>query len=142
MSYPSSGHYQAPRVLFADDDPQVRKAFNRTVSAAGFHVDLAEDGDEALELATRRAYSLLVVDHQMPGPGGTMLVRLLTAIQRNAKVLLVTGHSELAMQSAKSGEAYMVISKPWDNDVLVGILGSCMSRLDLAAQNEEHKTPG
>jgi two-component system, NtrC family, nitrogen regulation response regulator GlnG len=112
------------RVLFADDDPEVRAAFARTARSSGWVVDLAADGEEALGLAAERSYVVVATDHQMPKLCGEELVARLRELQPKAAFVMVTGHSELAVASTRTPGVLVVISKPWNNEVLLSILAA------------------
>jgi CheY-like chemotaxis protein len=118
-----SGTRPLKAILFVDDDPEVRNAFERLVTAHGLHVDLASNGEEALESARERPYAVIVADCQMPGLSGPELVARLRKIQPNACFMLITGHTDLAVQSCRVPGVSLVISKPWDSDALLALLG-------------------
>lgn len=58
------------RILAADDSRTVRTVVNRTLSRAGFDVNLACDGLEAVLLAKHTLPDLVILDIQMPGMNG------------------------------------------------------------------------
>jgi CheY-like chemotaxis protein len=118
-----SGTRRLKAILFVDDDPDVRKAFERLVTAHGLHVDLASNGEEAIEAAGEKPYAVIIADYQMPGLSGPELVARLRKIQPNACFMLITGHTDLAMQSCRVPGVSLVISKPWDPDALLVLLG-------------------
>jgi two-component system response regulator RegA len=121
---PQSGARPLRPVLFVDDDPEIRNAFRRLVSAHGLDVDLASNGEEALQAARAKSYAIIVTDHQMPGgPSGPELVARLREQQPQARLMLVTGHSDLAVESCRVPGISLVISKPWDPDALLTLLG-------------------
>jgi diguanylate cyclase (GGDEF)-like protein len=83
------------RILFVDDDPVSRRAFARAMRKSGFIVDLAQDGDEAWELATHFPYAVIATDLRMPGMDGMMLIDQLKELQPDPVCLLVTGCKQL-----------------------------------------------
>lgn len=120
---PQSGARPLRTVLFVDDDPEVRAAFARLVGAHGLEVDLASNGEEALSAAGQKAYAVIITDHQMPGLSGADLVARLRELQPRARLMLVTGYCDLAVQSCRVPGVSLVISKPWDPDALLSLLG-------------------
>jgi two-component system C4-dicarboxylate transport response regulator DctD len=118
-----SGARPLRSILFVDDDPEVRNAFQRLVSAHGMVVDLASNGEEALQATSTKAYAVIVTDHQMPGLSGVELVARLRAVQPQARLVLVTGYCDLAVQSCRVPGVSLVISKPWDPNALLALLG-------------------
>jgi CheY-like chemotaxis protein len=83
------------RILFVDDDPVSRRAFARAMRKSGFIVDLAQDGDEAWELATHFPYAVIATDLRMPGMDGMMLIDQLKELQPDPVCLLVTDCNQL-----------------------------------------------
>jgi DNA-binding NarL/FixJ family response regulator len=68
-SSPQGG--SVPRVLIADDDPDVRAVLSAQLARSGFDVvATAADTDEAIALAGEHHADIAIVDVQMPGGGG------------------------------------------------------------------------
>ncbi len=63
------------RLLLVDDDEANRDILSRRLLRSGYRVDVAEDGNRALELVLSRPYDLLLLDVRMPGIGGLELLR-------------------------------------------------------------------
>ena len=55
-----------PGILVVDDDDTTRHAVRRALTRSGFLVDEAANGRQALDLTTRRRYSLVILDLVMP----------------------------------------------------------------------------
>lgn len=105
-----------PPLLFVDDDLNVRRAFLRVVRRMGFDVDLAASGDEALHLAQRRAYPVVVTDLRMPDVDGLTLIQRLCAVLPNASYVLSTGVIDFTLPSNELLDHAIcsVIEKPWN----------------------------
>lgn len=67
------------RVLVVDDDEQDRESITRRLTAAGFEVALAFNGQEALEVLDRQWYPLVITDWHMPVMDGLTLTQTLRA---------------------------------------------------------------
>lgn len=59
-----------PKLLLIDDDRELCQLLNEYLTAEGFEVDMAHDGDCALELAHRKTYSAIVLDVMLPKRSG------------------------------------------------------------------------
>ena len=59
--------HRMSRVLVVDDEPQIRRALGINLRARGYDVDLAETGEEGLELAARHHPDVVVLDLGLPG---------------------------------------------------------------------------
>jgi CheY-like chemotaxis protein len=91
-------HPAAPReplrVLVVDDEPSIRKFVSTVMSQAGFVVTTASDGAEAIALAGKQSFDLLLTDLMMPNMNGDELARRLRATEPDLPVLYLTGFSD------------------------------------------------
>jgi DNA-binding response OmpR family regulator len=67
----------APRVLVVDDQEEIREMTTLILSGAGYDVQSAGGGEEALRRARREPFDLVLLDINMPGMGGWETLRLL-----------------------------------------------------------------
>jgi signal transduction histidine kinase/FixJ family two-component response regulator len=81
------------RVLVVEDEPTVARLIADVLEDEGMRVDILLDGREALELAVRRTYELIICDMKMPGLDGQHFYKSLerTANQLRDRFLFVTG---------------------------------------------------
>ncbi len=83
---------QGLRILLVDDDRDVLDMFGAILEAAGARLSKADSGQQALEVAGRETFDLIVSDIGMPGMDGyTLLARLQEAGLRGVPVIAVTG---------------------------------------------------
>jgi len=83
------------RVLIVDDEEPMRLFLRRILADAGYETALAEDGDDAIALASREApFDLLVTDEMMPRMAGHQLARYMRERYLDIKVLYVTGYRD------------------------------------------------
>lgn len=78
------------RLLFAEDQPQLRRSVSRALMAAGYSVDAAADGAEALEDLEGASYDAIVLDVMMPRVDGLTVLRTLRGRGDATPVLLLT----------------------------------------------------
>jgi CheY-like chemotaxis protein len=101
------------RVLLAEDEPAVRELAARVLRDLGYALALAGDGEEALELALREPFDLLVTDVVMPRLGGEALAERLRAIYPRIKVLFMSGYTDSAtFVDGRLQEQHAVLTKP------------------------------
>ncbi|MBS0619042.1 MAG: response regulator [Spirochaetes bacterium] len=96
------------RILIADDSEPIRKMVALVLSGAGYTVDSAVDGVEALAIfkaAADNPYKLVVTDINMPNLGGIGLIRAIRAIDPNTPVLALTteGDDKMRAQGRDAG---------------------------------------
>lgn len=82
-------------ILVVDDEPNVRSYLKNALADAGFLVETATDGLEALEMVKRNPPDLISLDLVMPRHSGAKFYRELQKDRTLSKipVLLVTGHA-------------------------------------------------
>lgn len=85
-----------PRVLVADDDPELRAALDRALRLDGFSVEMAEHGAQALEMAVVEPPDVLVLDVMMPTMDGLEVCRRLRAIGDRMPILVLTARDQVA----------------------------------------------
>jgi len=103
------------RILIADDEDASRKGLKALLANAGYEVQEAADGQEALEKAATFRPTVVITDLVMPGLDG---LELLTALHKEvayATVIILTGYGtvETAVAAMKQG-AYDYLTKPVD----------------------------
>ena len=110
------------RLLLVDDEPGVLSAMARTLRKAGFEVDTARSGEEGIaEFAGNpHRYSLVLADRSMPGMSGTEMSGRMLALNKEARIVICTGHVEplLETQSFDQGIAGFA-TKPMSPHTLV-----------------------
>ncbi|MDE2368949.1 MAG: response regulator [Burkholderiales bacterium] len=83
------------RVLIVDDEPINREVARMILDEAGLHVDMANDGAEAVAMAASTAYALILMDMQMPHVDGleaTRQLRLISAY-RYTPIIAITANA-------------------------------------------------
>lgn len=77
------------RVLLVEDDPISREVTAEWLHMAGLQVELAEDGQQGVEMAIAHPPDLILMDMQMPRLGGLEATRALRALQPEARLPIV-----------------------------------------------------
>lgn len=125
------------RVLVVDDDRAIRALVAKIVERAGFEVDTAADGAEAIALLEERDYGVLVVDLMMPKVDGFEVVaRIGRRTGRRPAVIVVTAAAEsVALRKLDGSVVHSVIRKPFDINVLGDLITAAASAVDPPADN-------
>ncbi len=108
------------RILLIDDERDLLDALAARLTARGATVDLAECGEDALELIAGANYDAVVLDLSMPGMDGLETLRRIMAINADQQVVVLTGHAtvEKGVEAMKLG-AVDLLEKPTDFEVLL-----------------------
>ena len=103
----------------------MRNLVQLTLTAAGFELELASDGEGALAKAKDSKFDLVLADLNMPNMDGMALIRALraTAAYRHTPILMLTTESSReAKLEGKAAGATGWIVKPFDPDQLLATL--------------------
>jgi DNA-binding NtrC family response regulator len=108
------------RILVVDDDAAMCQLLTDLLRDDGYAVEVANDGDTAIEKFQKNSFALTITDLMMPKMKGTELVRRLREIDNGALVLLVTafGTIESAVEAMHAG-AFHYVTKPFHNDEIL-----------------------
>jgi two-component system cell cycle response regulator DivK len=117
---------ERPLVLLVEDDRDGRLLFAAWLSAAGFRVEQAHNGLQALERARDLLPDVILTDLNIPGIDGYELTRRLKSDPRTSAipVLAVTGYAPFTQDPSRADRAGCdsVLTKPCDQDVLTQTL--------------------
>ncbi len=83
------------RILVVDDDPMVATTIQRVLRPEGYEVDVALDGQEAVDRVKQKRPDLVVLDVMMPGVDGFEVCRRMRA-EDNLPILLLTARGGTA----------------------------------------------
>lgn len=100
----------APTILVVDDEAVARKYVERALTGEGYHVLLANDGEQALDIlrTTRRKVSLVITDLVMPGMGGHAFAVEVARLPSPPPVLYIS-----AYEKPKGEMARRFLQKPF-----------------------------
>lgn len=124
------------RILVVDDERGVREGCRKILTAEGFDVVVAEDGQAGLETFQReRGFSVALVDQMMPRLSGLELIRRLRVLDPDLVLIIITAHATIdsAVEGTKQG-AYTYIPKPFTADELLLAIKNGLERRSLTME--------
>lgn len=83
------------RILLVEDDPSLARGLSATLKAAGYAVDLAEDGESALALAREEPFALITLDLGLPDMSGLDVLKRLRRDGSRTPILILTARDAL-----------------------------------------------
>jgi DNA-binding response OmpR family regulator len=83
------------RILIAEDEPRLAQTLARGLRRAGWAVDVAPDGQAALDRAALVDYDAVVLDRDLPAVHGDEVCRRLVARERPPRILMLTAAAEV-----------------------------------------------
>ena len=102
------------RVLVAEDERRISAFLERGLTANGFTVEIAERGDEALELARSNRFDLVILDLGLPTMDGFDVLRELRRVNQRIPVVILTARENIRDTVAGlEGGADDYITKPF-----------------------------
>ena len=130
-------------ILIVDDDKTIRKLLERVALRAGFEVDCAKDGVEALEMIEKKNYEIAIVDLMMPRLSGYELVQKISVLDPRPAVLVATAMASSDVASLDDSLVRRVIRKPFDIEAVAKALIETAKQVaeQREQQNEEIPIP-
>ena len=127
---------ESARILVIDDEESIRRTISMTLEHAGYVVDTAENGKQAIEKAETNFYNLALIDIRLPDMEGTGLLTALKETTPKVVKIILTGYPALqnAVKAINNGvDAYLI--KPVNTDELLRIV---KKHLDKQKQEKEY----
>jgi len=123
-------------ILICDDEEIMRDVLETILSSAGYKVDLAKTGEEAVTAYAERAYDVVLMDVSMPGIGGLTALEELIKLDPDAVVLIITAYAtfDTAISAWEKG-AFGVIRKPFQNEQILSFVARSLKK----RRNEEER---
>ncbi len=111
------------RVLVVDDETRMRRVLEIMLQKMGLETRVAHNGQEALALAQKESFDLVLTDLRMPEMDGLALLDALRAQKVEVPVILLTAYGtvESAVQAMKLG-AYDYILRPFDVEAVERVI--------------------
>ena len=102
-------------ILIVDDDPQLRKSFNKLLIEEGYDIESASSGEMGLEMVNKNPPDLVILDMKLPGMNGLETFKAIHDIEPKLPVIIMTayGTTETAIEATKMG-AFDYLLKPFD----------------------------
>jgi CheY-like chemotaxis protein len=110
-------------ILVVDDEPLLREFVQQILARAGHSVTCAEDGRQASEILTRRAFDLVVTDLLMPERDGIELIDELRRQYPTVRILAMSGGGRIGrdqyLRIARGFGAHGLLEKPFNHKQLL-----------------------
>ena len=118
------------RILCVDDEPNILASLRRLFKSNGFSVRIADCAAAGLAILEQEPIDLVISDMRMPAMDGAEFLRRVRERWPQTVRILLSGQADAeSIGSAfNSGEIYRFISKPWDEDDIVGQVRQALER--------------
>ena len=130
---PSSESPTLLNLLIVDDDRLVRDACREAATALGYHASTSQSADQALWLIESQAIDVVLLDLNLPDPGGLDILREIKRRRPDIEVIVVSANATVdsAVQAMRNG-AYEYMAKPFG-------LRECKLLLERVGAHLKHK---
>lgn len=111
-------------VLVVEDEPTLRAALCDTLDLAGYTVEMAGNGSEALDVLSREEIAMVISDVQMKPMDGNVLLEKIRKNNPEIPVLLMTAYGSIqkAVEAMQRGAVDYLV-KPFEAEILVNMVG-------------------
>jgi DNA-binding NtrC family response regulator len=111
------------KILIIDDERSIRNSLKEILEDEGYDVDVAEHGQQGVEMVEKEKYDVIFCDIKMPVMDGVEALKKLVSMGIDSAVVMISGHADLAtaVDCIKNG-AFDFIEKPLDlNRILITV---------------------
>ncbi len=126
-----------PRILVVEDENAIRIALKGLLTREGYEVDLAVEGESAIEQLGVQSYDLVLTDLALGhGATGMDVLKRVKEIRPETAVVMITAHGneKIAVEAMKAG-AEDYVPKPFDNDEIRVIVRRSIDRYRLEREH-------
>jgi two-component system response regulator MprA len=119
------------RILVVEDERSILSAIRRGMAFEGYAVDVAETGNQALDIVRDRLPDLIVLDIMLPGIDGIEVCRRIRAAGEDVPILMLTARDEIQDRVAgldAGADDYLI--KPFAFEELLARVRALLRRLE------------
>jgi len=123
------------RILIVDDEPEMRLTMMDILEEEGIVFDETGTGTEAIDMACRTKYNLILLDINLPGYSGLEVLKNIKAKQIDVPVIVFTafGTPERAIEAMKNG-AFDYLEKPFELSEFFSVVREALDFSKLATE--------
>ncbi len=123
-------------ILIIEDKEGMCQMLQQTLEAEGYQVLIARDGEEGLNMFNENRADLVLADLKVPKRDGLEILQAVKEQNPLVPVIIMTAYGtiETAVRAVKEG-AYDFLSKPFDPDYLLVLIGRALEKQRLQTEN-------
>lgn len=127
-----------PSILIIDDEQVMRDVLTTLLTEKGYKVFSANSGEEGVEQIKQKMVDLVVLDLMLPGQGGLATLEEILSIDPDIVVIMISAYASIenAVRATKSG-AFDFVTKPFNNEELLIVVGNGLKKRSLEIENRE-----
>jgi len=127
-------------IVVVDDERDIRESLRGILEEEGYHVLLAESGEECLEQLRKKNCELVLLDIWLKGIDGLETLERIRQMENAPEVIMISGHGtiETAVRATKLG-AFDFLEKPLSLDKTLILIKNALQSHQLRRENAEFK---
>lgn len=131
------------RVLVVDDDPSLLKLIGMRLTGAGYEIQSADNGKQALGILESFKPHLLISDLRMQGMDGMALFAATRERSPGLPVIILTAHGTIpdAIEATKKG-VFSYLTKPFDSQQLLSTVEDAIRLHPVVEEDQQHQDAG
>jgi two-component system KDP operon response regulator KdpE len=126
-----------PHILVVDDEPQITRVLRTSLTAQGYEIRVASDGEMALEILKDFSPDLVITDLAMPNMNGVELCRRVRSFSQVPILVLSVRQEERSKIEALDSGADDYITKPFSTGELLARVRAALRRSPPGAAEPE-----
>ena len=127
------------KVLIVEDEAVVRESVRDWLVEDGYDVEVAEDGEEALEKIKREEFGVIVIDLRLPGIDGLRVFEEAKELKPETKGVIITAYpSKETEDKAKKLGLTDYLPKPFKVDHLEEVISGALGELEEKKPDKQH----
>ena len=125
-----------PKILVVDDESSHRQMIKAVLSAEGYDIKEAVDGNEAVKAVEEKFHDLILMDIRMPGLSGIEALQKIKDLSPGIPIIIMTAYASVntAIEALKAG-AYDYLTKPLDIEELKILVAKALQFQRLEQEN-------
>lgn len=111
------------KILVVDDEKLIRWSLSKGLEGAGYAVDTAANGNDALQMVEKFKYDIVVTDLRMPGLNGIELLKKIKEMEMSLPVIFLSAYlSKEVVENAIQYGAFRCINKPFHMENIIHVV--------------------
>jgi signal transduction histidine kinase len=126
------------KIILVDDEELILGMFRTVLEMRGYEVEVAVDGQQALQLCTENDYHIMITDLNMPNMDGMALLKRVKDRWPMMEVIVITGYGTIqtAIEAMKVGASDFII-KPVNFEQVQFTIQRCVHKIKAAMENRD-----
>jgi CheY-like chemotaxis protein len=124
-------------LLLVDDEADILSSLKRLLRPLAYNIITANSGEQGLQILTEQHVDVIVSDQRMPGMSGVAFLCLVKERYPDIVRMVLSGYADLqsVTDAVNEGAVYKFMTKPWDDEQLVGNIEDAFQHKGMADEN-------